>query len=50
VLLLLAIYIDSINATVILYLQPINAYINIFGIVFATGASFNASTPFMGGV
>jgi hypothetical protein len=37
---LLVVSVNSIDFTVTLYLQPINAYLNIFGVVFATGASF----------
>jgi hypothetical protein len=33
------IYVDSLNFMFIMYLEPINMYVNIFGIVFATGAS-----------
>jgi hypothetical protein len=33
----LAIVFDSVDVSFILYLQPINVYVNIFGIVFATG-------------
>jgi hypothetical protein len=32
------IYVDSLNFMFIFYLEPINMYVNIFGIVFATGA------------
>jgi hypothetical protein len=37
---LLVVSVNSIDFMVTLYLQPINAYLNIFGMVFATGASF----------
>jgi hypothetical protein len=37
--------VDSLNFMTIVYLQPVNAYVSIFGIVFATSASLALLWP-----